>query len=69
MRTFGLFLAAIAVTLVLAAALAYPVYALLAPHVPGLEFHRLASRLWQVLMLAGVYAALVLFLAGCFNLY
>jgi CAAX protease family protein len=54
MRAFGLFLATIALTLLLAAALAYPVYALTAPHVPGLEFHRLASRLWQVLMLAGV---------------
>jgi uncharacterized protein len=54
MRAFGLFLAAILVTLVAAAALAYPVYLIAAPLWPGLEFHKLASRLWQGLMFIAV---------------
>ena len=52
MRTLAYFLAAILGSLLLAAALSYPVY--LAVHAlnPSWAFHRIASRLWLVLVVA-----------------
>lgn len=54
MRAFSWFMAAIAGTLLLAAALAYPVYLLAAAIGPDWAFHRVVSRFWQLTMLAGV---------------
>ncbi|MGQ0429985.1 MAG: CPBP family glutamic-type intramembrane protease [Gammaproteobacteria bacterium] len=57
MRALGWFLAAIAGTLLLAAALAYPVWQLAQAFEPEWEFHKVASRLWQLLLLAGIVLA------------
>ena len=54
MRAFGWFLAAVGGTLLLAAGLAWPLYSLLHPIAPDLAFHKIAGRLWQVTMIAGV---------------
>lgn len=54
MRAFLWFMAAIAGTLVLAALLAYPAYLLVHPLQPDWWFHKIAARLWQLLMLMGV---------------
>jgi membrane protease YdiL (CAAX protease family) len=54
MRALALFLAAIVATLLLAAPLAYPLFALLHPLNPAWPFHKIAERLWQLLMLAGL---------------
>lgn len=54
MRAFSWFLLAIAGTLLLAAALAYPVYLLAAAIEPGWAFHRVVGRFWQLTMLAGI---------------
>jgi membrane protease YdiL (CAAX protease family) len=54
MRAFLAFMAAIAGTLVLAALLAYPLYVVIHPIQPEWWFHKIASRLWQLLMLGGV---------------
>lgn len=56
MRAFSWFMAAIVGTLVLAAALAYPVYLLAVAIGPDWAFHRVVSRFWQLTMLAGVAA-------------
>src|ERR1700694_1369876 len=50
MRALGLFLAAIVATICLAALLAYPLYAVLHPLAPAWQFHKIAERLWQHLM-------------------
>lgn len=50
MRTLGFFIAAIAGSLLLAAALAYPVYVGVHALNPAWPFHRIASRLWLVLV-------------------
>lgn len=47
---------AIAGTLLLAAALAYPVYLLAVAIEPGWVFHRVMTRFWQLTMLAGIAA-------------
>ncbi|HUO78776.1 MAG TPA: CPBP family intramembrane glutamic endopeptidase [Steroidobacteraceae bacterium] len=54
MRAFLWFLAAIAGTLLLAALLAYPAYAFVHPLVPEWRFDKIATRLWQLLMLAAL---------------
>jgi membrane protease YdiL (CAAX protease family) len=54
MRAFLAFMAAIAGTLVLAALLAYPLYLVVHPLQPEWWFHKIAARLWQLLMLGGV---------------
>jgi membrane protease YdiL (CAAX protease family) len=54
MRAFLAFMTAIAGTLVLAALLAYPLYLFIHPIQPDWWFHKIASRLWQLLMLGGV---------------
>lgn len=54
MRAFLAFLAAIAGTMLLTALLAYPVYVGLHAAGADLQFHKVASRLWQLLMLGGV---------------
>lgn len=54
MRAFLWFLAAIAGTLLLIAAIAYPAYLALHPLQPEWPFHRIASRLWQLAMLGGI---------------
>lgn len=56
MRSFSWFMLAIAGTLVLAAALAYPVYLLAVAIEPGWAFHRVVTRFWQLSMLAGIAA-------------
>jgi membrane protease YdiL (CAAX protease family) len=53
-RAFACFLAAIAGTLLLAALLAYPAYLLVHPLRPDWWFDKIATRLWQLLMLAAV---------------
>ncbi|MCZ8132162.1 MAG: CPBP family glutamic-type intramembrane protease [Steroidobacteraceae bacterium] len=54
MRAYAAFLAAIAGTLLLTALVAYPVYAGLHALQPEWAFHKIASRLWQLLMLGAV---------------
>jgi uncharacterized protein len=51
MRALGLFVAAIAAAVLLAAALAYPLYVLLHPLRPEWWFDRIAARIWALLML------------------
>jgi CAAX protease family protein len=57
MRALAWFLAAIAGTLLLAALAAWPVYALVHSLQPDWQFHRVTSRLWQLLMLAAIALA------------
>jgi hypothetical protein len=57
MRATGWFLAVIAGTLLLSALAAWPVYQLVHDLEPGWQFHRVAGRLWQLLMLAAIAAA------------
>jgi membrane protease YdiL (CAAX protease family) len=57
MRALGWFLAAIIGTLVLAALAAWPAYQLAHALQPDWQFHRVAGRLWQLLMLAGIAVA------------
>ncbi len=52
MRSFLAFFGLILVTLAAATVLAWPGYALLAPHF-DLRFHRVASRIWMLLLLLG----------------
>ena len=54
MRAISWFLAVIAGTLVLAAIVAWPVYQLIHALEPDWPFHKVVSRFWQVLMLAGI---------------
>lgn len=54
MRAFLAFMTAVAGTLLLAALLAYPLYLLIHPLQPEWWFHKIAARLWQLLMLGGV---------------
>ena len=54
MRTFFWFLAIIVVTVLAAAVLAYPVYVGLHPHFPQWWFDKIATRLWQLLMLLAI---------------
>jgi membrane protease YdiL (CAAX protease family) len=54
MRAFLWFLAAIAGTLLVAALLAYPAYQLVHPLVPAWWFDKIATRLWQLLMLGAI---------------
>jgi hypothetical protein len=54
MRAAGWFLAAIVGTLVLAALAAWPVYQLAHALQPDWQFHKVAGRFWQLLMLAGI---------------
>ncbi len=51
MRAFGLFLAAIAATLLVAAALAYPLYGLIHPLMPAWRFDKIGARLWEFALL------------------
>ncbi len=51
MRAFGLFVAAIAAAVLLAAALAYPLYVVLHPLRPEWWFDKIAARVWALLML------------------
>ncbi len=51
MRAFLWFLAIIGATLVVAALLAYPLFVALHPHFPAWSFDKVATRLWQLLML------------------
>jgi membrane protease YdiL (CAAX protease family) len=51
MRALGLFVAAIAAAVVLAAVLAYPLYVLLHPLRPEWWFDKIAARVWALLML------------------
>jgi uncharacterized protein len=51
MRALGLFVAAIAAAVLLAAALAYPLYVLLHPLRPEWWFDKIAARIWALLML------------------
>lgn len=53
MRAFLAFLALILLTLAAAAGLAWPAYDLLVPQF-DLRFHRVASRVWMLLMLVGI---------------
>jgi uncharacterized protein len=59
MRALALFLAAIVATLCLAAPLAYPLFELLHPLNPAWQFHKIAERLWQLLMLGGLAVVVV----------
>ncbi len=52
MRSFLAFFGLIVVTLAVATVLAWPGYALLAPHF-DVRFHRVASRVWMLLLLVG----------------
>ena len=54
MRAAGWFLATIAGTLLLAALVAWPVFQLAHALQPEWEFHKIVSRVWQLLMLAGI---------------
>lgn len=58
MRALARFLAAIFGTLVLAALVAWPVWLIVHALVPALPFHRVVSRFWQLLLLAGLLLAL-----------
>ena len=51
MRAFALFLAAIAATLIVAAALAYPAYLFVHPLVPAWWFDKIGARLWEFVLL------------------
>jgi len=51
MRALGLFVAAIAAAVLLAAALAYPLYLVLHPLRPEWWFDKIAARVWALLML------------------
>ncbi len=57
MRALTWFLAAIVGTLVLAALAAWPVYQFAHALQPDWQFHKVVSRLWQLLMLAGIAIA------------
>lgn len=57
MRAAGWFLAAIAGTLLVAALAAWPAWLLAQEIEPQWEFHRVVSRLWQLLLLAGIALA------------
>ncbi len=59
MRATGWFLAAIAGTLVLAALSAWPVYQLAHTLQADWPFHKVVSRFWQLLMLAGIALAVL----------
>ncbi len=54
MRSFLWFLSIIIATVLVAAVLAYPLYVLLHPHFPGWWFDKIATRLWQFLMLVAL---------------
>lgn len=54
MRAAGWFLLAIGGTLLAAALLAWPVYQLAQAWWPEVAFHRVVTRFWQLLMLAGI---------------
>ncbi|MFZ2508720.1 MAG: hypothetical protein WAW79_09655, partial [Steroidobacteraceae bacterium] len=56
MRATGWFLAAIAGTLLLSTLAAWPVYQLVHDIQPDWQFHKVAGRLWQLLMLAAIAA-------------
>ena len=58
MRATAWFLAAIFGTLVLAALVAWPVWLVAHALVPEWPFHRIVSRFWQLLLLAGLLVAL-----------
>jgi membrane protease YdiL (CAAX protease family) len=58
MRAALAFLAAIFGTLVLAAALGYPAWLGVHAIAPDLPFHRVLSRFWQLLLLAGLLVAM-----------
>jgi membrane protease YdiL (CAAX protease family) len=57
MRAVAWFLAAIAGTLLLAALAAWPVWQLAQAIEPDWPFHKVVSRLWQLLLLAGLVLA------------
>lgn len=57
MRALAWFLAAILGTLVLAALLAWPVWQLAHALQPDWPFHKIVSRLWQLLLLVGLVVA------------
>lgn len=57
MRAAGWFLAAIVGTLALAALASWPVYQLAHALQPDWPFHKVVSRFWQLLMLAGIAVA------------
>jgi len=57
MRAIAWFLAVIAGTLLLTATVAWPVYQLIHALEPDWPFHKILSRFWQVLMLAGIALA------------
>jgi uncharacterized protein len=57
MRALGWFLAAILGTLVLAALAAWPVWQLVHAMQPDWPFHKIVSRLWQLLLLVGLAVA------------
>jgi membrane protease YdiL (CAAX protease family) len=57
MRALGWFLAAILGTLVLAALLAWPVWQVAHAIQPDWPFHKIVSRLWQLLLLLGLVVA------------
>ena len=57
MRAIAWFLAAIVGTLLLAALAGWPVYQLAHSLQPDWQFHKVVSRLWQLLLLAGVMVA------------
>jgi membrane protease YdiL (CAAX protease family) len=54
MRAFLTFLGAIVGTLLLAAALAYPLYVVIHPLQPEWRFDKIAGRLWQLMMFGGL---------------
>jgi membrane protease YdiL (CAAX protease family) len=58
MRAATAFLAAIFGTLLLAAALSYPAWLGVHAIAPDVPFHRVVSRFWQLLLLAGLLLAL-----------
>jgi membrane protease YdiL (CAAX protease family) len=58
MRAALAFVAVILGTLVVAAAVAYPVWLGVHALVPDWQFHRIVGRFWQLLLLAGLVAAL-----------
>jgi membrane protease YdiL (CAAX protease family) len=57
MRALGWFLAAMLGALLLAAALGYPAWRLAQAIEPDWQFHRVTSRLWQLLLLLGLVLA------------
>jgi len=56
MRSFLSFLASIGITLLIAAFAAYPLYLIIHPLVGSWTFDKIATRLWQLLMLLAVWA-------------